>query len=64
MAHSDELHTRPEDQSVANNEAREVALGNEHLRRALEQYTTHTAHALNIDSYAEWVQQVNRASGL
>ena len=37
MAHSDELHTRPEDQSVANNEAREVALGNEHLRRALEQ---------------------------
>ena len=30
----------------------ERALRNEHLRRALHTYTTHTAPALNIDSYA------------
>jgi len=42
----------------------EKALRNEHLRRALLQYTTHTAPALNIDAYAEQVCQVNRDAGL
>jgi len=40
-------------------------LRNELLRRALDQYTTRsTAPVLNIDSYAEGVHRVNRASGL
>jgi metal-responsive CopG/Arc/MetJ family transcriptional regulator len=42
----------------------EKALRNEHLRRALLQYTTHTAPALNIDAYAEHVYQANRDAGL
>lgn len=42
----------------------EKALRNEHLRRALHQYTTHTAHALNIDGYAKQVYQANRAADL
>lgn len=42
----------------------EKALRNEHLRRALLQYTTHTAPALNIDAYAEQVYQANRDAGL
>jgi metal-responsive CopG/Arc/MetJ family transcriptional regulator len=42
----------------------EQALRNEHLRRALRQYTTHTAPALNIDAYAERVYQANRDADL
>src|SRR6516225_7808427 len=38
----------------------EQALRNEHLRRALHTYTTRTAPALDIDSYAE---QVYEATG-
>ncbi len=36
----------------------------EHLRRAFDRYTTRTAPALNIDSYADRVHRANRASGL
>jgi metal-responsive CopG/Arc/MetJ family transcriptional regulator len=42
----------------------ERALRNEHLRRALDTYTTHTVPALNIDAYAEQVYEINRASGM
>jgi metal-responsive CopG/Arc/MetJ family transcriptional regulator len=42
----------------------ERALRNEHLRRALHTYTTHTAQALNIDAYAQQVYEANRAAGL
>jgi replicative DNA helicase len=42
----------------------ERALRNEHLRRALHTYTTHTAPALNIDAYAQQVYEANRAAGL
>jgi hypothetical protein len=42
----------------------EWALRNEHLRRALDTYTTRTAPALDIDSYAEQVYEANRAAGL
>jgi metal-responsive CopG/Arc/MetJ family transcriptional regulator len=42
----------------------ENALRNEHLRRELRQYTTHTARALNIDAYAEQVYRANRDAGL
>jgi len=42
----------------------ERALRNEHLRRALDTYTTRTVPALNIDAYAEQVHQANRTSGL
>jgi metal-responsive CopG/Arc/MetJ family transcriptional regulator len=42
----------------------EQALRNEHLRRALRQYTTHTVPALNIDAYAERVYQANRDADL
>lgn len=42
----------------------EQALRNEHLRLALEQYTTHTVPALNIDEYAAKIYEENRASGL
>ena len=41
----------------------EQALRNEHLRRALHHYTTRTAPALNIDSYAEQVYRANRGGG-
>jgi hypothetical protein len=50
--------------SVAKDAGRVEALRNEHLRRALNRYATRTAPALNIDSYAERVYRVNRASGL
>jgi hypothetical protein len=36
----------------------------DHLRRRLHNYTTHTTPAQNIDSYAERVYQANRAAGL
>jgi metal-responsive CopG/Arc/MetJ family transcriptional regulator len=42
----------------------ERALRNEHLRRALHTYTTHTAPALNIDAYGQQVYEANRAAGL
>lgn len=42
----------------------ERALNNEHLRISLENYTTHTVPALDIDAYAEKVYQANRAAGL
>lgn len=40
----------------------EQALRNEHLRRALHTYTTRTAPALGIDSYADQVHEANRAA--
>ena len=42
----------------------ERALRNEHLRRVLHTYTTRTAPALDIDSYANQVYEANRAAGL
>ena len=42
----------------------EHALRNEHLRRALHTYTTRTARALNIDSYAGQIYEANRAAEL
>ena len=42
----------------------ERALRNEHLRRALLTYTTRTAPALDLDSYAEQVYDANQAAGL
>jgi metal-responsive CopG/Arc/MetJ family transcriptional regulator len=42
----------------------ERALRNEHLRRALHTYTTRTAPALDLDSYAEQVYDANQAAGL
>ena len=42
----------------------EGALRNEHLRRVLHTYTTRTAPALDIDSYANQVYEANRAAGL
>ena len=41
----------------------ERALRNEHLRRALHTYTTRTAPALDLDSYADQVYDANRAAG-
>jgi metal-responsive CopG/Arc/MetJ family transcriptional regulator len=49
---------------VNRSELIERALRNEHLRRALDTYTTYTVPALNIDAYAEQVHEANRASGL
>ena len=40
----------------------ERALRNEHLRRALNTYTTRTAPALNIDAYAEQIHEANLAA--
>ena len=42
----------------------EQALRNEHLRIALNSYTTRTVPALDIDTYADKVYQANRAAGL
>lgn len=42
----------------------ERALRNEHLRISLEDYTTYTVPALDIDAYAQKVYQTNRAAGL
>jgi len=42
----------------------EQALRNEHLRVALQNYTTRTVPALDIDAYAQKVYQANRAAGL
>ena len=42
----------------------EQALRNENLRIALENYTTRTVPALNIDDYAAEIYQANRTAGL
>ena len=42
----------------------EQALRNEHLRVALQTYTTRTVPALDIDAYAQKVHQANRSAGL
>lgn len=42
----------------------ERALHNEHFRISLQNYTTHTVPALDIDAYAEKVYRANRAAGL
>lgn len=42
----------------------EQAVRNEHLRIALENYTTRTVPALNIDAYAAEIYQANRTAGL
>jgi metal-responsive CopG/Arc/MetJ family transcriptional regulator len=42
----------------------EQALRNEHLRVALQTYTTRTVPALDIDAYAQKAYQANRAAGL
>lgn len=42
----------------------EQALRNEHLRIALNSYTTRTVPALDIDAYADKVYRANRAAGL
>ena len=42
----------------------EQALRNEHLRIALNSYTTRTVPALDIDAYANKVYRANRAAGL
>ena len=42
----------------------EQALRNEHLRVALQNYTTRTVPALDINAYAQKVYQANRAAGL
>lgn len=42
----------------------EKALRNEHLRAALEAYTSRTVPALRIDEYAQRVYQANRTAGL
>lgn len=42
----------------------ERALYNEHLRIALQSYTTDTVPALDIDVYAARVYQANRSAGL
>lgn len=42
----------------------EQALRNEHLRVALQNYTTRTIPALDIDAYAHKVYGANRAAGL
>jgi metal-responsive CopG/Arc/MetJ family transcriptional regulator len=42
----------------------EQALRNEHLRVSLQEYTTRTVPALDIDAYAQKVYQANRATGL
>ncbi|MGV9408934.1 ribbon-helix-helix protein, CopG family [Nocardia sp. NPDC003693] len=42
----------------------EIALRNEHLRRQLHAYTTHTVSASDIDAYAARVHTANRAAGL
>lgn len=42
----------------------EQALRNEHLRIALDDYTTRTVPALDIDGYAQKIYHANRAAGL
>ena len=42
----------------------EQALRNEHLRVALQKYTTRTVPALDIDTYAQKVYQANRSASL
>ncbi len=49
---------------LSRSEMIERALRNEHLRVALRNYTTRTVPALNIDTYANQVDQANQAAGL
>jgi metal-responsive CopG/Arc/MetJ family transcriptional regulator len=42
----------------------EQALRNEHLRVALQNYTSRTVPALDIEAYAQKVYQANRAARL
>lgn len=49
---------------VNRSELIEQALRHEHLRLALQNYTTHTVPALNIDGYAARIYQANRAADL
>lgn len=42
----------------------EQALRNEHLRVALQRYTTRTVPTLDIDAYAQKVYHANRVAGL
>lgn len=49
---------------VNRSEMVEQALRNEHLRSALQTYTTRTVPALEIDAYAQKVYRANRTSGL
>jgi len=41
-----------------------LSLRNEHLRVALQNYTTRTVPALDIDAYAQKVHQANWSAGL
>jgi metal-responsive CopG/Arc/MetJ family transcriptional regulator len=50
--------------SLNRSEMIERALRNEHLRVALQNYTTLTVPALDIDAYAQKVYHANRAAGL
>ncbi len=49
---------------MSRSEMIEQALRNENLRIALENYTTRTVPALNIDDYAAEIYQANRTAGL
>jgi metal-responsive CopG/Arc/MetJ family transcriptional regulator len=49
---------------VSRSEMIEQALRNEHLRVALQTYAARTVPALDIDSYAQKVYRMNRATGL
>ncbi len=42
----------------------ERALRHEHLRIALNAYTTHTVPALDIDRYADTIYTANKSAGL
>lgn len=42
----------------------EQALRNEHLRVGLQNYTSRTVPALDIDGYAQKIYRANRAAGL
>ncbi len=49
---------------LSRSEMVEQALRNEHLRIALQSYTTHTMPALDVAAYAAKVYQANRAASL
>jgi len=49
---------------LSRSEMVELALRNEHLRVALQNYTARTVPALDIDAYAQTVYHANRVAGL
>ena len=49
---------------LSRSEMIENALRNEHLRTALQHYTSHTVPMLGIDDYAQRVYHANRSAGL